>query len=197
MDTTHLFDGPTGRVVAAVMARKNADAEHEAVTALDPDRSDTVVAIGVGPGVGVELLARRVAHVIAVDPSQVMVAETVRRNRDAVDAGTVEVIRSHAGNLPLDDSSAHGAIAVNSIQLWDPIGASVAEVARVLRPGGRLVTFTHDWAIERSTGWSPEAFGEWIAGIASGVGLGGFEMWRGHAEEGRSVAIVLTKRAPR
>ena len=197
MDTTHLFDGPTGRVVATVMARKNADAEHEAVATLDPDRSDTVVAIGVGPGVGVELLARRVAHVIAIDPSQVMVAETIRRNRAAVDAGTVEVIRSHAGELPLDDGTAHGAVAVNSIQLWDPIGASLAEVARVLRPGSRLVTFTHDWAIKRSTGRTPDAFGAWIADLAAPASLGGLELWRGHAEQGRSIAMTLTKGAPR
>jgi hypothetical protein len=40
-------------------------------------------------------------------------------------------------------------LAVNSIQLWDPLEAGVREVARVLAPGGVLVTITHVWAIEK------------------------------------------------
>jgi hypothetical protein len=45
--------------------------------------------------------------------------------------------------LPAPNGAFHGAIAVNSIQLWEPLDDSIGEVARTLRPGGRLVALTH------------------------------------------------------
>jgi SAM-dependent methyltransferase len=175
------------------MARQNLDAEREAIGVLDPHPTDRVVAIGVGAGVGVELLARRVAWVFAVDPSRVMVGETTRRNRQAIDAGQVVVARSGADRLALPDGDADGAVAVNSIQLWEPLTDSLAEVARVLRPGARLVTLTHDWAIERSTGRSVDGWLEHVDGEAASVGLTGLRSWRAAAEGGRSVVLELTR----
>lgn len=188
-----MFDGPGAFVIAKVMARRNRDAEREAIEVLDPQPADRVVAIGVGAGVGVELLARRVAWVFAVDPSRVMVEETVRRNRASIDAGRVVVARSTAARLGAGDGDFDGAVAVNSLQMWEPLADSLAEVARVLRPGGRLVTLTHDWAIERSTGRSVDGWLEHLDGLATAAGLAGLRSWRAQAERGRSVAVELTR----
>jgi ubiquinone/menaquinone biosynthesis C-methylase UbiE len=193
MKTSAMFDGPGARVTAKVMARRNLDAEREAIEALDPRPTDRVVAIGVGAGVGVELLARRVAWVLAVDPSRVMVDETTRRNREAIGAGRVVVARSTAARLGSADGELDGAIAVNSIQMWEPLADSLAEVARVLRHGARLVTLTHDWAIERSTGQSVDGWLEHVGGLAATVGLRDLRSWRASAEGGRSVALELTR----
>ena len=48
---------------------------------------------------------------------------------------------------------------MNTIQLWAPFRGSVAEVARVLRPAGRFVSYTHEWAIHRNSGMTT---GGWI-----------------------------------
>lgn len=197
MKTSAMFDGPAAIVTARVMARRNLDAEREAIEVLDPRPTDRVVAIGVGAGVGVELLARRVAWVFAVDPSRVMVDETIRRTRAAIDDGRVVVARSTAARLGVADGDVDGAIAVNSIQMWEPLADSLAEVARVLRPGGRLVTLTHDWAIERSTGRSVDGWLEHLDGLATAAGLVGLRSWRAKAEAGRSVAVELTRRGGR
>lgn len=193
MTTSALFDGPGARLTAKVMARRNLDAEREAIELLDPRPTDRVVAIGVGAGVGVELLARRAAWVLAVDPSRVMVDETTRRNRGAIEAERVVVARSTAARLGVADGDLDGAIAVNSIQMWEPLADSLAEVARVLRRGARLVTLTHDWAIERSTGRSVDGWLEQLGGMAALVGLGDLRSWRANAEGGRSVAVELTR----
>lgn len=187
------FDGPAGRVIARVMARQNREAELEAIEVLDPRSSDRVVAVGVGAGVGVELLAHRVRSVYAVDPSQVMVEATTRRNRVAIEQGRVTVDRTTADRLDVPDDSVDGVIAVNTIQMFDPLGPSLAEIARVLRPGSRLVTLTHDWAIERSAGRTVEAWTQWVEQHATEVGLGRMRWWRAVAEGGRSVAMTLTK----
>jgi ubiquinone/menaquinone biosynthesis C-methylase UbiE len=195
MTTASTYDGLSGRVVAKVMARSNRDAEREAIEVLDPSAGDAVLAIGAGPGVGVELLAARMGRgrVVAVDPSEVMLAETRRRNRRWIETGLVQLMESTAHRLPSPDASFDGAIAVNSIQLWKRLDLSIAEVARTLRPSGRLVALTHDWAIQRSTGRVVDDWFRWICHICADHGLASARTWRAQAEHGRSVAFTAVK----
>jgi ubiquinone/menaquinone biosynthesis C-methylase UbiE len=67
-----------------------------------------------------------------------MVQEATRRNRRWIDNAMVEIVQTEAGDLPWPDATFDGAVAVNSIQLWEPWEPAVAEVARVVKPGGRL-----------------------------------------------------------
>ena len=190
------FDGMTGRATAKVMARMNRDAETEAVELLGPAPGDRVLAIGIGPGVGVAHLAGSVdgVTVVGIDPSAAMLAEAGRRNRRWIDAGRVELVRTTADALPGRDASFDGAVAVNSIQMWEPLDASLREVSRVLRPGARLVAITHDWAIERSTGRDPQAWFDWAAETCGRCGLDAPRTWRARAEGGKAVAFEATNR---
>jgi len=167
-----LFDGIGGRVAAKVMARANRAAELEAIELLDPAPTDAVLAIGFGPGVGVALLAARLpnGHVAGVDPSKAMLAEATRRNRAAIRQGRVDLQLGAAHELPWESGRFAGVIAVNSIMLWEPLPISVAELARVLRAGGRLVTITHGWALRRRFGTLPR----WEAAIEQALTAAGF-----------------------
>lgn len=181
-----VFDGPLGLLTARIMAKGNVDAEREAVEELAPEPDHAVLAIGFGPGVGVAQLAARVAEVGGVDPSWAMVRTARRRVR----GGRVRLERSTAERIPWPDNSFDGAIAVNSIMLWRPLDAAVTEVARVLRPGARLVTLTHDWALARGR---DETLDGWLADATATLRAGGFtdvRTWRAKAENGRSVALA-------
>jgi len=186
-----LFDGPTARLIAKAMARGNRDAEAEAIAELDPAPTATVLAIGFGPGVGLELLSPIVTRVIGVDPSAVMVREAARRTRNLAN---VTLHRASADELPLDDATVDGAVAVNSMQLWDPFDASVAEVARVLRPGGRLVTLTHDWAMEHHAG-SVDGWLDRAQRVCERHGLDACRSWRGTSERGKEIFFVASRRS--
>lgn len=198
MDTTQLFDGVRGRAVAKVMARVNRAAEKEAIEILDPRPDDRVLAIGIGPGVGVQMLldVLRDGQGAGIDPARVMIDEARRRVPEAVERGTVELVRTTADSLPWPDAAFGGAVAVNSIQLWQPFDASVAEVARVLRPGARLVALTHDWAIRKSTGRDVDAWSAWASTICREHGLVGARQWRARAERGRSIVFTVTRDDP-
>jgi len=198
-----MFEGLAGRATAKVMARMNLDSEREAIVILSPSPGDRVVALGIGAGVGVDLLAARLsgtAHsgdregrVVGVDPSAAMLAEASRRNRRWIDVGAVELLQSTAALLDLENGAFDGAIAVNSIQLWEPLDVSLREVSRVLRSGARLVTLTHDWAIERSTGKDVAGWSERIGMLSEASGFTAPRVWRGQAEDGRSVAFAATR----
>ncbi len=152
MDTgSNGFEGMTGRLAAAAMARLNRDMERAAVAELDPAPDDAVLAVGFGPGVGVAALTARLTAgtVGGIDPSSTMVELAVRRNRAAVEGGRVRLVVADAASIPWPDGSFGAVVAVNSLQFWDPLDVSLREVARVLAPGGVLVTLTHCWAIEK------------------------------------------------
>jgi len=162
MDTcSTTFEGTAGRLAGAVMARLNRDMERAAVDELAPEPG-AVLAVGFGPGVGIaELVARRPGCVVAgVDPSPTMVAQARRRNLAAIDAGRVVLTRAGAEAIPWPDRAFSGVVAVNSMQLWEPLDDALREVARVLAPGGALVTVTHTWAIEKRA-----PLGEWTSSL--------------------------------
>jgi ubiquinone/menaquinone biosynthesis C-methylase UbiE len=188
------FDGVSGLVAAKVMARMNRDMESEAIVRLSPRPDDTVLVLGFGPGVGIELLLARLTNgrVYGVDPSAVMVKEATRRNRAWVAAGRLELVETDAARMSFPDASFDGAIAVNSIQLWDPFAASCAKVARVLRPGARLVSLTHTWAVTRHAA----TVEEWLARSGAalvGAGFGDPTHAFGCARSGRSVVMVADR----
>jgi len=164
------------------MAVRNADMERLAVDELAPAPDHRVLSIGFGPGVGIAALARRlpVGLVAGVDPSKAMVDVATRRNRAAVEAGRVELRRAGAEALPWPDGDFDGVVAVNSIQLWS-LDAGIAEVARVLRPGGALVTVTHVWALEKHA-----ALDRWRADAVGSLQARGFGAIAGRTEAFRS-----------
>jgi ubiquinone/menaquinone biosynthesis C-methylase UbiE len=195
MDSAQLFDGMLTRLVAPVMAMVNRDTESEAVAHLAPAPDENVLVIGFGPGIGLHVLAGVITagRIAGIDPSPVMHDHARRRNRAACDCGLIELRRGRADNLPWPDESFDAVMAINNIQLWDPFRASVAEVARVLRPAGRFVSFTHEWAIHRSTGL---ATGEWTGQAAAAFrdcGLADTRSWQAAARSGPSIAFTARR----
>ena len=98
---------------------------------------DLVVAdLGCGTGDLTARLARRVAHVHAVDRSAAML-RAARRRVEAL--GNVSLHEADLEDLPLEDASCDAALLALVLG-WTPDPRPVlAEAARVLRPGGTVV----------------------------------------------------------
>ena len=101
---------------------------------------ETVLDLGSGGGIDVLLSAKRVGptgHAIGVDMTDEML-DLARRN--AVDAGAanVEFRKGTIEALPVEDATVDVVISNCVINLASDKSAVFAEIARVLRPGGRM-----------------------------------------------------------
>jgi arsenite methyltransferase len=93
--------------------------------------------VGCGPGNVTASLARAAGPdglVLGVDISEPMLARAVR----AKAGPQVGFLRADAQRLPLRDKTVDAVLSIAALQLVPDPGAALAEMARVLRPGGRL-----------------------------------------------------------
>lgn len=107
------------------------------VAAAGLQAGDDVLDLGCGTGNVALLAAQRGARVIAVDPARRLLDVTAAA---AADLGlTLDVRQGAAPGLPVADGS-QDVVLSNFALIFSPDpAAAIADVARVLRPGGRLV----------------------------------------------------------
>jgi ubiquinone/menaquinone biosynthesis C-methylase UbiE len=110
-----------------------------------PD-SGTVLDVGTGPGVLLVEIARRRPDVrlTGVDLSPDMVAAAQRNLSQFGDRATVRV--GSVSDLPFPDRSFDLVVSSFSLHHWDDPAAAAPELARVLRPGGRLYIYDFRFA---------------------------------------------------
>jgi arsenite methyltransferase len=104
------------------------------------DAGEQVVDVGSGAGIDSLIAARMVGpagHVIGVDMTPAMVAKARGAATDAALAN-LEFRAGTAEALPVDDEWADVVISNGVLNLLPDKNAGLAEMARVLKPGGRL-----------------------------------------------------------
>jgi SAM-dependent methyltransferase len=138
-------------MAGSVMALANAKPNAAALAALSLREGESLLELGCGPGCALQDLLRspRVARVIGLDWSEVMLAQATRRNRRALDAGSLALVRGDFARLPFTEEFADAVLAVNVVYFMSS-SASVREAHRVLRPGGRMVLYATDRSAMRN-----------------------------------------------
>ena len=133
--------GFVGAMVGHLMAIKNRRRIQWAVELLRVRPNDRVLEVGFGPGISLAQLARRAPQgvVTGVEHSPVMVAQARRRLGREIAAGRVEIQQGSVSALPFAGGVFDKALAVNTLLFWPQPIADLAEVKRVLAPGGSLL----------------------------------------------------------
>jgi arsenite methyltransferase len=101
---------------------------------------ERVLDLGSGGGIDVLLSARRVGstgRAFGLDMTDEMLA-LARRNADQAGATNVEFLKGHIEAIPLPADSIDVVISNCVVNLAADKGAVFTEIARVLRPGGRI-----------------------------------------------------------
>jgi len=179
-------------------------------TALEflPAPGARVLELGIGPGHLLAELAARGYHVAGLDLSRAMVRRAGRRVRrlGLFTPGTpgtpgAAVCRGRAGALPFASGSFDAALATfPTAYIADP--ACLDGLARVLRPGGRVVVVEEAVLDRRGL---PSRLLEWLyrvtgqrgpggPGLAAHLEAAGFRAWRENVPvEGTVLRLVLAE----
>jgi arsenite methyltransferase len=140
------FDERAARDVNRIYATPDVVAQRAEVLALlAPRPGERVLDVGSGPGYLVGALADAVGPsgtVHGVDPSEPMNALARARNAARPWA---HIDEGHALALPYADATFDVAVSTQVFEYVPDLPAALAEVHRVLRPGGRVLILDTDW----------------------------------------------------
>lgn len=133
--------GLLGRWIGRKMAQQHVPENAWTVGLLNAQPTDHILEVGFGPGLAVERLAQIVTHgrISGVDFSRTMVAAANKRNARAVREGRVDLRFGDAATLPFTAAQFDKAYSIHSIYFWPDANRGLAELYRVLKPGGLLV----------------------------------------------------------
>jgi arsenite methyltransferase len=111
----------------------------ELAAALAVGRGSVVADVACGPGAGSLQLAQETGcDVVGIDISTESLAVARGQAEAAGLAARVEFVEGDAEALPLEDGSVDGALCECAVCTFPDKPAAARELARVLRPGGRL-----------------------------------------------------------
>jgi arsenite methyltransferase len=140
------FDEETSRKVEALYLTPDVVAQRSQVLrALELREGERVLDIGSGPGLLANEMAALVGHngrVCGIDISEDML--TISRQRCA-DQPWTEFQKGDATKLPCTDDSFDAAVSTQVYEYVADIPTALAELYRVIRPGGRVVVLDTDY----------------------------------------------------
>ena len=121
-------------------------------------RGDTVVEIGIGGGPNLQYYGKRAKRVVAVEPN--LAFDTFASDEAQATGTNLEVREGVAEALPFPDASVDVVVGTMVLCSVTSVAASLAEVRRVLKPGGRYLFSEHTKAPD---GWNLLATAQTVA----------------------------------
>ncbi len=115
------------------------DVNTAVVGRIGPQSGETVMDIGAGIGAGTMVAAASGCTVMAIEPTNYMRTILGLRSRMARGSGRVQIVDGTAEATTVASGSVDAAWAVNTMHHWMSIDDGIAELARVLAPGGRVL----------------------------------------------------------
>lgn len=141
------FDEATARSVEAIYDTADVLRRRRLVReALAAQPGERILDVGCGPGFYLGEVLEQVGpdgQVDGVDASRPMLAMAARRNAEHPNAAF------HLGDataLPVETAGYDGAVCVQVLEYVSDVARALAELRRVVRPGGRVVLWDVDWS---------------------------------------------------
>jgi ubiquinone/menaquinone biosynthesis C-methylase UbiE len=159
-----LYEATMGRAFAAIYDTMLSASEEAGLAAMRHEllgqAAGTVIELGAGSGLNLGHYRGSVERLILTEPSAHM-AKRLRERADASPRPT-EVIAAGAEHLPLPDASADTVVTTLVLCTVDDPYATLEEVTRVLKPGGRLLFLEHVRADDPGTArWQDRLEAPW------------------------------------
>ncbi|MDX6698305.1 MAG: hypothetical protein QOE65_1702 [Solirubrobacteraceae bacterium] len=160
-----VYEATCGRGFAALYDRMLAGAEDAGLRDRRRDlvsqASGATLELGAGTGLNLELYPDAVTDLVLTEPSPHM-ARRLRERAASASGRRVEVVESPAERLPFPDDSFDTVVATLVLCTVADPERTLAEVDRVLRPGGRFLFLEHVRANDpRLARWQDRLHGPW------------------------------------
>jgi ubiquinone/menaquinone biosynthesis C-methylase UbiE len=136
-DVSHPLFARFAALIAASEGPVEVDRRRETVTGL----SGRVIEIGSGSGPNFRHYPEAVTELIAVEPEPNLRERAIEAARES--GRPIRVVDAVADRLPFDDGSFDAAVAVLVLCSVASQAAALAELHRVVRPGGELRFYEH------------------------------------------------------
>jgi ubiquinone/menaquinone biosynthesis C-methylase UbiE len=131
--------GIAGRILFFFMNKGHKSIYENAAKVLELKPEDDLLEVGCGNGHFIKNYASHVRSVAGLDLSELSVKLATRKNKDRVAVGSAEFVQGDATKLPWEDNRFSVTTAMASFMLFPEPLASLKEMNRVLRPGGRAI----------------------------------------------------------
>jgi len=169
--STEFFDRVAGDWDKIGVDFQTGQARHRAAAALLPH--DLVLGdLGSGTGYMAHALAGLCSKLICVDRSKGMLAQAKKKLGRAPQHCRVEFRRGELDALPIDDGELDGCVAAMVLHHLRSIHGALAEMQRVLKPGGRAVVLE---LAPHKENWMHETLGDRHLGLDSRDVMRAFE----------------------
>src|SRR5437764_7775197 len=101
-----------------------------------------VLEIGIGSGLNLPFYTNRATEVLGIEPNRKLLAMAARKHSTVL----AMVIGGSAESIPLDDASVDTVLTTWTLCTIPDVAAALAEMRRVLKPGGQLLFVEHGLA---------------------------------------------------
>jgi arsenite methyltransferase len=149
MPTESVFDATASRKLeAAYLTPDVVEQRRTTLHALALRPGERVLDVGSGPGLLVAEMTQAVGpagHVTGLDVSDAMLALAQRRCADLTGTGRASFVKADATALPFADGAFDVAVSTQVYEYVADVPTALAELHRVLRPGGRTLILDTDW----------------------------------------------------
>jgi ubiquinone/menaquinone biosynthesis C-methylase UbiE len=134
-------DGDIGKQVGVKMNEGNLHINRNAIAALNTRNNDNILEIGMGNGFFVKDILSHDPSVkyTGYDFSETMVEESRKINSEFIKSGQARFVLAATDQLPFADEAFDTVFTVNTIYFWTEPNIFLAEIYRVMKPGGKLV----------------------------------------------------------
>ncbi len=133
--------GIVGRVLGEQMVRQHVSETDWTISRLNIQPEDQILELGFGAGRAIELVATQApdGHVFGIDISQTMMHAASCRNARAIKSGRVTLRQGDLTTLLFSNNQFDKVFSIQTIYFWPDPQRALAEIFRVLKPGGMLI----------------------------------------------------------
>uniref|UniRef100_A0A3B4ECN9 Zgc:194242 n=1 Tax=Pygocentrus nattereri TaxID=42514 RepID=A0A3B4ECN9_PYGNA len=118
--------------------------EENAVKLCDLQPDETVLEIGHGAGLGLQHVIHKLTgpqgRLLGVDYSEYMHRMASELMKEQISTGKVKLFFSDVAKMPIEDNIVDKVFHCNCYYFWPDLKRGAAEIHRVMKPGGLMVT---------------------------------------------------------